>query len=311
MSWTLSGAGAFSCSIPARIAKLFDLSGANAAGAKWIRYQHPCLPDWGGVITAPSWSDGAFEPGAESFEVLLRKRRVPRVYGQQSSTPGALASRAFHDVQSDDYMMIRDFEADEWGDAVSWEWRGGDLHDDVFRNLASSSGQEWRVDADRYAEWRVRLGEDKTGSVMLYAPHEIVSVQYSADLWTVENDIEGVASDARYERSVNVIREHVDSVKQIGRYMTSKRYDRVVKGGTLARKVLTDLKRNAWPAEVMELTTVNVGKSWERYHIGDSIGVCLPSANVVKRVRILARSIDVDTSLETLGVDVEFENDGW
>lgn len=115
----------------------------------------------------------------------------------------------------------------------------------------------------------------------------------------------------KYERSVNVIRDHDDSVRAIGRYMVSRRYDRVLKGGTLVRKVWNDLKKNAWPAEVMELTTVNAGKSWERYGVGDSVGVSLPTANVIKQCRILARSVDVDTQTETLGVEVEHESDGW
>jgi hypothetical protein len=307
VSWVLSGAGAFSAVIPGDFARWFGFQGANSAGAYWLRYEHQCLPDWGGVVTVPQWSENDLELGSESFHALMRKRRVPRVYGQQSSTPGALAQRAFHDVQADDYMFIRQFEADEYGDPVEWQWRGGDLHDDILRNLASSTGQEWTVDADRNAEWRVRLGTDKTASVMLYAPHEIVGWRYSADLWTVTNDLEGVASDARFERSVNVIREKTTSVKTIGRYQESRRYERVVQGGTLVRKVWADLHREAWPAETMDLTTINVGKSWERYHVGDSVGVTLPAANVVKRCRVLARSIDVDTQTESLGLDVEFE----
>lgn len=311
LSWALSTAGSFSAIVPSSIARRFDFAGGNSAGRYWLRYEHPCLPDWGGVVTMPAWSEGALELGAEGFESLLRKRRVPRVYGQQSATPGALFMRAFRDVQADDYIGIVSAEADEIGDPLSWEWRGGDLYDDIARQLSQSSGQDWNVDADRNLRWLRRAGSDKTGSVMLYHPHEITSYSYVTDLWTTENDIEGVAADARYDRSVNAIRDHDDSVRAIGRYMVSRRYDRVVKGGTLVRKIWNDINRNAWPSETMELTTVNVGQSWSAYHVGDSVGVTLPDANAVRQVRILARSIDVDAGLETLGVDVEFEADGW
>jgi hypothetical protein len=311
-SWALSGVGSFSCVLPATLARRFDFEGAEQTGTRWIRYEQAYLPDWGGVLTMPGWSDGEFEIGGESFEVLLRKRRVPRNYGQQSATPGALAQRAFTDVQADDPTGIVSFEADEWGAPVSWEWRGGDLHDDVFRQLASASGQEYRVDADRNLEWRVRLGEDKSGSVLLAAGHQIVSYRYDADLWTIENDIEGVATDERYERSVNAIRDHTDSIRTFGRrYQASRRYERVVKGGTLVRQVWTDLKRSAWPAETMEVTTINVGGSWETYHVGDSIVVWVPDADVVKQCRIVARAIDIDAQTESLALEVEREADGW
>lgn len=311
LSWALSAAGAFSAIVPAHVARRFDFEGGNSAGAFWLCYEYPGLLDWGGVVTMPAWSDGQLEIGAEGFETLLRKRRVPRVYGQQSAPPGALFMRAFRDVQADDYIGIVSAEADELGDPVAWEWRGGDLYDDIARQLVQASGQDWNVNADRELRWVRRAGADKTGSVMLSYPHEIVSYQYITDLWTTENDIEGVAADARYERSVNAIRDHDDSVRAIGRYQVSRRYDRVVKGGTLVRKVYQDLRRNAWPSETMELTTVNVGQSWSAYHIGDSIGVTLPDANVVKQVRILARSIAIDEGLETLAADIEFEQDGW
>lgn len=311
LSWVLSQAGNFSALVPTTLAQAFDFAGGNAAGAMWVKYIHACLPNWGGVITVPSWQPGTFELAAESFHVLMRRRRVPRLYGQQEATPGALASRAYHDVVADDPMLITDFQADEWGDPVSWEWKGGDLHDDILRQLASASGQEWTVDADRNAQWRTRLGEDKTGSVMLHYPHEIVDYIHTTDLWTAENDIEGTGTNANYKRSWVYTREHIDSIKQIGRYQTSRRYERVIKGMSLAREVASDVAKNAWPAETLDLTTVNVGQSWSRYDLGDSIGITIPDANLRTTVRIISRSVDIDTQTERLGVEVEHVADGW
>lgn len=311
-SWQTAGPGTFSAFLTAATARAYDLGGAAAAGAVWLRYQHPCLPDWGGVVTQPTWTeDGAFELGAESFHILLRKRRVPRTYGQQSAPAGALAQRAFRDVQADDYTFIASFDADEDGDPLAWEWRGGDLMDDVLRQLATASGQEWSVNAEREAEWRVRLGTNKVGSVALYHPHEIVAFTYGADLWTVANDIEAVATDQRYERSAHEILDHRDSVRQLGRYQATIRYSGVVNKGTVRPKLRRDLDRFAWPVETMDLTTANVGMSWERYVCGDSVTAVLPMANAAKQVRILARSIDVDAGLERLAVEVEHDPDAW
>jgi hypothetical protein len=311
-SWVLSDAGRFRCSLTAETARALDLGGAAAAGTRWVRYRSPGLPDWGGVVTAPVWrDDGTLELGCESFHVLLRKRRVPRVYGQQSAPAGALALRAFTDVQADDYTFITTFEADEWGDPVKWDWRGGDLKDDVLRGLVTASNQEWTVDADRNAEWRVRIGQDKTASVKLWAPLEIVAWEHRADLWTVVNDIEGVAADQRYERSAHATYQHTDSVRTLGRYQDSRRYAGVVNKATLRPKISRDLHRSAWPAEVIDLTTVNVGMGWERYVVGDSVQVVLPGSDAVRRVRIGARAVDIDAGTERLACEVEFERDGW
>lgn len=312
VSWVLNDAGRFSAFLAAETACHLDLPNATATGTRWVRYQHKGLPDWGGVVTACARTeDGVFELVGEEFHVLLRKRRVPRTYGQQSAPAGALAQRAFTDVQADDYTFIRSFVADEGGDPLAWEWRGGDLKDDVFRQLATASNQEWTVDANRDAEWRLRIGQDKTAFVRLYHPHEIQVYRFVDDLWTVANDIEGVAADQRYERSAHAIYHHGESVRKLGRYQVTNRYAGVVNKSTLRPKISRDLHRNAWPAEVMELTTVNVGMSWGRYVCGDSISVCLPQADAIRRVRIGARAVDVDAGTERLGAEVEFERDGW
>jgi hypothetical protein len=312
VSWALSAPGAFSALLPADVARAYGFSGANAAGTTWVRFQYPGLPDWGGVVTQPVWhDDGSFELGCESFHVLMRKRRVPRMYGQQSAPAGALAQRAFRDVQADDYMFIKSFSADEDGAPLKWEWRGGDLVDDVFKQLSDAADQEWDVDADRNAFWRIRLGANKAGSVMLYHPHEIVGYTYTGDLWTVANDIEGLASDQRHERSAHEFLTHHDSAKQLGRYQVTTRYEGVVNKETLRPLLRRDVRKTAWPAETMELTTINVGASWGRYVCGDTIQVCLPSANAIRTVRIIARSVDVEAGTESLGVEVENEKDGW
>lgn len=312
VSWSVSDRGVFSALVPAKVARSFGLAGGFAAGALWVRYQYPGLPDWGGVVTSPHWSgDGTYELGAESFHVLMRRRVVPRLAKFHPAPAGAIAKRAFSSCQGDDYMFIRDLTADEDGDPVGIDPRGGDLLDDVFRQLSRATAQELTVDADRYAFWRVRLGTDKTGSVMLSWPHEIVDPDYSIDLWTVVNDLEGMAADQRHEKSAREFLTHFDSVKQIGRYQAVKRYPGVINKALLRPLLRQDIRRTAWPAETMNLTTINLGKSWSLYREGDSIQVRLPLSNVVRSVRITARSINVDAGTERLACEVENEADGW
>lgn len=303
LSWVINGPGDFSCILPAATARRFGASGINWLGGKWIRYEHPDLPDWGGVVTQAHWTDdGSFELVAQSFHVLARKRRVNLNVGRQRATAGALASRAHGDVQSDDPTGITEFRADEYGDPVDYEWRGGDLMDDVLPQLVSASGQEWTVDADRIAYWRVRLGRDKSDRICLRHPVEIVSHTYSGDLWTATNDIEGVGADDKYADAAYDQADDDDSVKLRGRLMTSVRYADVVSKGTIRPKILRDLKRLRNPAQTISVQTVNLGHVWSQYVLGDEVLISLPHPNIFRVARIEARSVDVDSGIETLGL---------
>jgi hypothetical protein len=311
-SWAISDKGLFRATLPARVARAFGFAGGSAAGSTWLRYAYPGLPDWGGVVVSPEWSgEGDYVLSAESYHVLMRKRVVPRLAKFTAAPAGAIAKRAFSSVQGDDYCFIKDFAADEDGDPVAIDPRGGDLMDDVLRQLATASGEEWTVDADRTASWRVRLGTDKTGTVLISWPHEIIDYLYATDLWTVVNDLEGVAADQRHERSAYERIDHWDSIKQIGRYQAVKRYEHAVSKSTIRPLLRRDIRRTAWPAETMDLTTVNTGKAWSLYHVGDRIQVCLPMANAIRDVRITARAVDVDAGTERIACEVENEADGW
>jgi hypothetical protein len=304
-SWVVSAPGSFSCVVSDRDARRWGAAGASWLGSKWVRLETADLPAWGGVVTTMRWAPGTLELGAESFHALLRRRRVPRTYGQQRATAGALAQRAYRDVQADDYTFIRTFEADETGDPIDFEWHGGDLADDVFRELATASGQEWTVDADRAAEWRVRLGADKSGTVHLAYPHEIVSYSLTGDLWTVENDIEGEAADTAFAAPVYDQAEDNASVKTRGRYQTTRTYPNVVSKGTVRPKVKRDLERLANPTQVVTMTVANVAHCWGKFQLGDTILATLPGADSRLRVRLGAIAVDVDGGTMELAGGVE------
>lgn len=305
LSWQLAGPGTLSAFLTSRDARRLGASGDNWAGSKWVYFEHPDLPTWGGVITQPHWTPGLFELGCESFHVLARKRRVPRTYGQQRATAGALAHRAYTDVQSDDDMLLQWGGGDETGDPIDYEWRGGDLHDDVWRELADASGQEYDVDAERLVYWRVKLGEDKTGTVLITAPNEIGDHDYAADLWTLSNDVEGVASDTKYADSAYAQLDDETSIKERGRYQTQQRYAHVVTKGTVLPKLKADLNRLKELTKAVSFPTANVAHSWAKYHIGDTISVVLPDTDSRIDARIEARAIDIVSGVETLGISVQ------
>jgi hypothetical protein len=304
LSWVLNGPGELSCLIPAAEARKWGASGDNWLGAKWVRYALPGVPDWGGVVTSVRWAPGTLELICQQFHVLFRRRRVPRDAGRQTATAGALARAAYNLVQADDYCFIADFQADEEGEPVAYEWKAGDLMDDVFRELVTASGQEWGVDADRVAQWRIRLGSDKSATVQLNHPHEIVDYTLDCDLWTVENDIEGIAADDKFADAAYAQVDDDPSIKLRGRYMTSRRYPNVVSKGTVAAKVLRDLREYRDPVKALKVTTTQADHPhlWSLYGLGDSVLVVLPDAGVRGVARIEARSVDVDAGMETLGM---------
>lgn len=307
LSWVINGPGEFSCVVAEETARRWGAQGDNWLGSKWAYYRHPDLPVWGGVISSMPWTPGQTEPGAHSFHVLMKKRRVHRNYRQQSATAGALAARAHSDVQSDDPTGIVEFRADECGPPINYQWRGGDLMDDVLPALARASGQEYDVDADRIVYWRERLGSDKSGTVCLRYPHEIFDYVYDPDLWTVENDIEGVGADDKYENATYAQADDDDSIRLRGRYMGFRKYTDVKGKMTVRPRILRELHQLRNPVQVITARTTQAAHPhlWRKYHIGDSVLVSLPGPSILRVCRIEARSVDVDAGVETLAMVIE------
>lgn len=305
LSEVLNGPGELSCMLPDATARKFGSSGINWIG-KWILFTFPDLPDWGGVVTQVRWTPGQFELVAQSFHVLMRKRRVNLNVGFQRATAGALARRAHSDVQTDGPTGIVEFQAAEAGDPIDYEWRGGDLMDDVLSQLVSASGQEWTVGADRVAIWTTRLGSDKSATVALRhgGNGSIVDYTYDGDLWTAVNDIEGVGADDKYADAAYDQADDDASLKLYGRLMKQIRYSDVVSKGTIRPKILRDLRELRFPQQLIQVRTANVSGIWSRYVLGDEVLICLPGPNILRVARITSRSIDVDAGIETLGMVV-------
>lgn len=312
VAWAINGAGGFSCFLKASTARALGAAGVNFIDTKWVRYSVPGLPDWGGVVTRPDWTPGWYELVCDGYlDGLGKDRRVPLYYGSDNATAGQLAQTAFRAMQSDDYVFLNWGGADETGDPITYQWRGGDFAIDVLPSLARASGQEYYVDANRNIYWRVRIGSNKTGTCLLVHPHEIVDYRYGGDAWTIQNDIHGQAADSRYERSANITARHTDSVKTLRAHEKSIRYPDVTNRETLRPLISRDLHKFAYPAETMTLTVADIQHGWGRFWVGDDIAISLPECNARREVRIMAMSVDVEAGTALLSVEILHEEDGW
>jgi len=307
VSWRTDGAGSLSCRIALRdlFARGYDLRpGSTPIKGMWLWWEHATAGGWGGVITRTSVSWPWLDITAESFLVLLRARRVPTDYGPQSASPGSLAMRAIRDVErGGDRLQITGAVADESDVAVWYDWRGGDLAEDVLPEL-TGYGYQMRVRTDtideRLFEFRRRLGLDRRGDVLLAEGGAIISPSQEGDLWTLANAIVGVSGESDWSDSTAYRLDDDASIRAYGRaYERTIAYPGLVTRSTIIPRVQRDLAARSSPAEVVTLDTVDAGYIWERIREGDTVTAILPSANAIVGVRIDQRTLDVSRGVQT------------
>jgi hypothetical protein len=303
-SRVVDAAGTLECAIPkARLAATgYKTTGSDdPIKGRWLRFAHGTAGEWAGVITQTRADGYWIVLTAESFHVLLRKRVVPLDYGVMSAPAGALALRALSDVQrGGEYLWLSSRTADENGQPLDYEWRGGDLVDDVLRELVDASGYQWTVTPDRAFQFRKRLGEDKSGSVCLVEGQHISVTETTGDLWTLVNVITAVTLDSTWRRSDSFQTRDDDSIQTFGRrYEATQEYPLAARS-TLAPIVRERLDALSAPAEAVRLEVVDVGNAWADVRAGDRISAVLPSINAVAQIEVMAQSFDLDRGLMSL-----------
>jgi hypothetical protein len=270
---------------------------------KWVWWEHPTAGGWGGVITAVS-CDGPFTyVTAEQWPVLLRKRRISSTWRAVPSSPGSLALTFLnHAARAGEDLGVTDWVAEEGGETIDYEPRGGDLCDDIFPELASY-GYQWRVTSDdkhvRQLQFRERVGQDKRTRITLSEGVHIPAGGYTleGDLWTVTNSIEGVNADELFNDATGYVLEDQASIRALGRrYETTIGYNGMATSSTIAPLVQRDLERYKWPAHVLSLDVLDADLCWSWVREGDTIMVHLPSANLIAPFQVDIRTLIVDES---------------
>ena len=304
-SWGISQAGTMSVFLPARDAVLAGL-GDTAALGRWLAYEHPTAGRWAGIVQDVSWAPNELELACESFHALLRKRRGPRNFRRNAMTPGEHFRRVITDASHDDPLWLTVTRADEDGEPVPMEDRGGDLFGTVIPQLLGGGDYEWRVNENREAEFGVAgtVGLDKRATVLLAEGRHIATFRYAASRLTVANDLLGIAGDKDYERAQSFIREDGASIERYGRLQETRVYPRLTSKSTIEPRLRAELRQTATPAAAVELTLTDEDRCFSWFREGDIVGVLLPTANAAKAVRLTARALDVEAGTLTCSGNV-------
>lgn len=305
-SWQVSGQTALSCEAETdtllHTFQTIDLRG------KWLRWDHGTLGTWAGQITdvEADYGAGTTEIAATDFSSLLDSRRIDKVYDVTASPAGGLAKRVVIDAarEAGGYTWIQNIFADQTGDQITLQLRGGKVSD-ALQTIADRSMDEWWVDAQRQLWWQRRRGGNKTGSVQVVEGRHIVNHRYSLALGPIVNDLLAVPADERYAKSQAFVIDDDASIQRFGRRQDQRTYSSMVTESTIRPLALKDLTKLKALGDTIQFDLVNIDGCFSWFGDGDSIMLLLPSVGRSMQVRVLARSYDTDAAVLTVSGDVE------
>lgn len=306
-SWRTDGPGSFDTEVRTRDLAAFGLSVtaiSSALKGRWLWWAHPTAGPWGGVVTRTEVGAWWTRITAEQFAVLLRKRTAPPKARAVGIAPGSLAlSYLTGAARSGDTMMLTGWTAEESGDPVDLEPRGGDVCDDVIPQLASF-GYQWRVRAwtmdERLFEFRQRVGVDKRRTVLLSEGRHISETRVTGDLWTVANSITGISGDRAWDQSYGYQQDSDASIRALGRrYEATVAYSGVITRSTIAPLVKRDLAVRKYPQEIAEIRVVDADRCFLDVREGDVISIASEQANYQGPMTVDIRSLDGRSNVMT------------
>jgi len=199
-SWQVSTIGRFSCQIPLRIALGLGLE----LKGKRLRYDDPYMGPWGGVIKRNPYQvrAGTMELSADSFHGRLRGIRTPISSKAMTGSPGQLAMRLMTKSPSSKRLGFDSFAASSGGSVQRLDLRGDDLGETI-EQLARDNDHEFNVvlNDDGKIDWvfRRRIGDDKTGTVVLAHGLNVNDIQLSPSIDELANDILAVSDEQAWE----------------------------------------------------------------------------------------------------------------
>lgn len=292
--WDVAGAG--SCSFVTSREALHAIGITDAKGA-WCIYEHPSQGRWSGVITDQrANTDASLSLTATSLHWLLSAKRTARKEHTGHLPAGALAQIAIRDTAVDTTLWLDTIEADEDGALFSQDWRGDDLVD-VLDRLASTTGQEWDVTvADDGAItflWRVRLGRDRTGTVLLREGIELADVEVTESIATIVNDMLGASDSDEWPDAASAVAEDPDSISAYGRRQDTQTY-LGADPESLEAYAAADVAVLAQPVRAFRGTIPASHPVANEVRHGDIVGVWLRAANYAGTLRVTNRAVDID-----------------
>jgi hypothetical protein len=306
LAWQVEGQSAFSCECAtAELRAIFadvDLRG------RWLRWEHPTLGVWAGRINDVE-ADGdtaTTEIAALDYSDLLSSRRLVKDYRVTAAPAGALAKRVVRDAarEAGGYSWITEIVAEETGDPISLEVRGGKV-DDALRTIADRANETWWVDEHRVMHWSRRRGHDLTGRVQLVEGRHVSALRYSLALGPIVNDLLAVPGDDAYAQAEQFVIDDDASIRRVGRRQDQISYTGMVTAATIRPLAKRDLARLVALGDTVRFDLINVDGCYAWFREGDSVYLLAPSLNRRLQVRVLVRSFDSDQARLTVSADVE------
>ena len=306
VAWQVEGQTSFSCECAT--SDLRAAFGEVDLRGKWLRWEHPTLGVWAGRINdAESDGDsGTTELAALDYSDLLSSRRLTKVFRVEAGPAGALAKRVVRDSarEAGGYSYITSIQAEETGDPLTLELRGGTV-DDALRTLADRSNETWWVDEHRVMHWSRHRGKDLTGRVQLVEGRHLTGLRYSLALGPIVNDLLAVPGDEAYAQSQQFVLDNDASIRRFGRRQDQISYTGMVTESTIKPLAKRDLARLIALGDTIRFDVTNIDGCYRWFREGDSLSVLAPSLNKRLQVRVLVRSFDSDMARLTVSADVE------
>lgn len=278
-SWMVNGIGRFSGMIPVREAWR---QGVDDYHDLYLVYRHPVMGYWVGIIKETRTRSGqVLEFSARSLVRKLRKTTTRRTYVQQRASAGALVFRALQDNGHERPLFDR-IEFDDAGPLMSVEWHADDRFQIVDR-LAKAAGMQYRVDFS--SAWRTtfqfrqRVGEDKSGDVLLAEGVNVSDVEIVKSTDEIENKILAVSADDEWADAPFVRVADGASIAEHGLAQGTRRYSGVSSPGVLAGRALQELRDVSQPKIAITLRMSARDSILADIREGDRVRLWSESAN--------------------------------
>jgi hypothetical protein len=275
------------------------VSQADRLQGKWVRWEHPDLGLWRGMIidVRPDPDNGILDCAAFGFSWKFTKRVTPKIGRMISGPPGAIITQVLMTAAREDPLPIVGIDADEIGDPIEFESRGQML-DDVIRAVASRSGQEWYVDPEtRRLQWQEQIGRDRSGTVQLVDGVHIVNYRLQASLEGKSNVLWAAPADDRYRATRGFFVERPESIDAYGRLEEAQTYTGAVTRSSIQPIARADLLRRSRRGRTLTFDAVNIDGCFGWFGVGDTIRVVLSRNSVSYDCRVMVQSYRSDTGV--------------
>jgi hypothetical protein len=283
------------------------VSQSDRLRGKWVRWEHPQLGTWHGMIVdaRPSPSLGVIDCTAVGFSWKFRKRITPKLGRTISGPPGAIVAQVLASAARDEALPVAGIDAEEIGDPITFESRSQKI-DDVIRVLAYRTGQEWYVDPDtRRLQWRKRYGRDRSGSVQLIDGVHIGDFTPTFSLEGMVNALFAQPADDRYRAARGFWIERSESIDTYGRLEDAQTYPGAVTRSSIGPISREDLRLRSRRGRTLTIPVVNVDNCFSWFGPGDTITVVLSRLSVTYRFRVMVQSYNAATKVLTCSGVIE------